>query len=180
MINTFDTIPLAFTYDWGMITDIGRRNISRMCAKLGVEHILISDDIRKKRANIKKNVLAWLSKPHIGMVPLFMAGDKHFFWHANKLKKEYSLNLDIWCFNPFEISTFKDDLSGIKMWDITKDYMTQTHEANTFKKIHKRFDNRDQHDSQEALLLILDTLHEELKNKDNQSIISNLFQGIST
>jgi hypothetical protein len=135
MINTFDTIPLAFTYDWGMITDLGRRNISRMCAKLGVEHILIAADIRKKRANIKKNVLAWLSKPNIGIVPLFMAGDKHFFWYANKLKKEYSLDLDIWCFNPFEITTFKDDLSGIKMWDISKDYMSQTHEVRTSKKI---------------------------------------------
>jgi len=50
----------------------------------------------------------------------------------------------------------------------------------TFKNIHKRFDNNDQHDSQEALLLILDTIHEELKNKNNQSIISKLFQGIST
>lgn len=51
---------------------------------------------------------------------------------------------------------------------------------NAFKKIHKRFNNNDQHDSQEALLLILDTLHEELKNKDNVSIISKLFQGIYT
>ncbi len=23
--------PIAYTYDWGMVTDLGRRNISRMC-----------------------------------------------------------------------------------------------------------------------------------------------------
>ncbi len=40
--------PLAFSYDWGMITDLARRNQARLCAKLGVEHILISADIRKK------------------------------------------------------------------------------------------------------------------------------------
>ena len=48
--------PVAYTYDWGMITDLARRNISRMTAQLGVEHILISADIRKKRKNIQKNV----------------------------------------------------------------------------------------------------------------------------
>ena len=29
--------PITYTYDWGMVTDLGRRNISRMCAELGVE-----------------------------------------------------------------------------------------------------------------------------------------------
>ena len=29
--------PLAYTYDWGMVTDLGRRNICRMCSSLGVE-----------------------------------------------------------------------------------------------------------------------------------------------
>ena len=41
--------PLAFSYDWGMLTDLGRRNQSRVCGKLGIEHIIISADIRKKK-----------------------------------------------------------------------------------------------------------------------------------
>lgn len=49
---------------------------------------------------------------------------------------------------------------------------------NAFKSIHTRFNNTEQHDSQEALLLILDTFHEELKDNSNLSIISELFQGI--
>lgn len=48
---------------------------------------------------------------------------------------------------------------------------------NTFKKIFKHFDNQEQHDSQEALLLILDRLHEELKDNKNNSIIKELFEG---
>ena len=37
--------PIAYSYDWGMLTDLGRRNQSRLCAKLGIEHILISANI---------------------------------------------------------------------------------------------------------------------------------------
>ena len=47
--------PLAYTYDWGMVTDLGRRNISKMCAQLGIENIIVADNISKKRSNIRKN-----------------------------------------------------------------------------------------------------------------------------
>ena len=70
--------PVAYTYDWGMVTDLARRNISRMCAELGVENIIVADDIEKKRRNIKKNLTAWLKSPHLGMVSILTAGDKHF------------------------------------------------------------------------------------------------------
>ena len=39
---------VAYTYDWGMVTDLGRRNISRMCAALGVENIIVAANIEKK------------------------------------------------------------------------------------------------------------------------------------
>ena len=38
---------VAYTYDWGMVTDLGRRNISRMCAALGVENIIVAANIEK-------------------------------------------------------------------------------------------------------------------------------------
>lgn len=34
--------PIAFTYDWGMVTDLGRRNIARVCGKLRVENIIVA------------------------------------------------------------------------------------------------------------------------------------------
>ena len=79
--------PLVYSYDWGMITDLARRNQARMCGKLGVEHILVSADIRHKRKNIHKNVSAWLKSPHLGTIPLFMAGDKQYFYFARKAEK---------------------------------------------------------------------------------------------
>lgn len=105
--------PLAYSYDWGMLTDLSRRNQARMCGKLGVEHILISADIRKKRANIRKNVLAWLKRPSPGTVPLFMAGDKQYFYFANLLMKQNNIALSILGENMLETTNFKSGFCGI-------------------------------------------------------------------
>ena len=107
--------PLAYSYDWGMITDLGRRNQARMTGQLGVEHILVSADIQKKRAYIKKNVMAWLRKPEIGMVPLFMAGDKQYFYYLNKLRKETGIDLVIYSGNSLENTYFKHGFANVHL-----------------------------------------------------------------
>ena len=118
--NVLKMTPLAYTYDWGMVTDLARRNISRMCGKLGVEHILISADIPHKRENVRTNIEAWLHKPELGMIPLFMAGDKQFLYYAHKLMKEYNINLAVWCMNSFEVSHFKEGFCGVNKMDLLK------------------------------------------------------------
>lgn len=105
--------PITFTYDWGMVTDLARRNIARMCGKLGIENILVSADIEKKRRNIHLNVSAWLKRPELGMIPLFMAGDKHFFVHVNNIRRQTGIDLDIWMENKLENTDFKSGFSGI-------------------------------------------------------------------
>jgi asparagine synthetase B (glutamine-hydrolysing) len=109
-----DMNPVAYTYDWGMVTDLARRNISRLTAKLGVEHILVSADIKKKRRYIGKNVNAWLKRPRLGTVPLFMAGDKQFFYYANMLKKQTGIQLLLFGMNPLEQGDFKVGFTGIR------------------------------------------------------------------
>jgi asparagine synthetase B (glutamine-hydrolysing) len=105
--------PLAFSYDWGMLTDLGRRNQSRMCGALGVEHMLVSADIRKKRENIRKNVTAWLKRPNLGTIPLFMAGDKQYFYHTSKLMTQNNLGLSVMGENMLETTRFKTGFCGI-------------------------------------------------------------------
>lgn len=105
--NVLKLDPLAFSYDWGMITDLGRRNQARMTGQLGAEHILLSADIQRKRKYIRQNILAWLKKPDIGMVPLFMAGDKHYFYYLNRLRKQTGIDLVIYADNALEKSDFK-------------------------------------------------------------------------
>ena len=99
--------PVTYTYDWGMVTDLGRRNISRMCSKLGVENIIIAADISKKRRNIRMNLQAWLKSPHLGMMAMLTAGDKHFFRHVETVKKQTGINLNLWGINPLEVTHFK-------------------------------------------------------------------------
>ncbi len=105
--------PITYTYDWGMITDLGRRNISRMSSILNVENIIVAADLIKKRRNITKNFTAWLKSPHLGMVSILTAGDKHFFRHIETVKKQTGINLNIWSVNPLEVTYFKSGFLGI-------------------------------------------------------------------
>ena len=111
--NVLKLNPIAFTYDWGMVTDLARRNIARVCGKLGVENILVSADISWKRENIRRNIVAWLKNPHLGMVPLFMAGDKFFYYYADQVKKQTGIRLNIWGINPLENTDFKVGFLGV-------------------------------------------------------------------
>jgi glutamine---fructose-6-phosphate transaminase (isomerizing) len=106
--------PITYTYDWGMVTDLGRRNISRMCSALGVENIIVAADISKKRRNIAMNLKAWLKSPHLGMVSILTAGDKHFFQHVRTVKEQTGILLDLWGINPLEVTHFKAGFLGVK------------------------------------------------------------------
>ncbi len=112
--NELGLNPITFTYDWGMVTDLARRNIARICGKLGVENIIVAANIKWKRRNIKQNILAWLKNPELGMIPLFMAGDKYFFYYAHKIKKQLGINLELWGVNRLENTDFKTGFSGLK------------------------------------------------------------------
>ena len=105
--------PITYTYDWGMVTDLGRRNISRMSAALGVENIIVADDIALKRRNIAMNFKAWLKSPHLGMVSILTAGDKHFFRHVESVKKQTGISLNLWGVNPLEVTHFKAGFLGV-------------------------------------------------------------------
>lgn len=110
--------PIAFTYDWGMISDLGRRNQARVLGKLGVEQILVSANITKKRKDIRENILAWIKNPDLGMVPLFMQGDKQCEYHADQVMRKYKIPLMIYCRgNELEKEEFKSGLCGIKEAD---------------------------------------------------------------
>ena len=106
--------PVTYTYDWGMVTDLGRRNISKMCAELGVENIIVAADISLKRKNIRMNLEAWLKSPNLGMMAMLTAGDKHFFRYVEEIKKQTGLSLNLWGINPLEVTHFKSGFLGIK------------------------------------------------------------------
>lgn len=106
--------PVAYTYDWGMVTDLARRNQARLCGKLGVEHIIVSADIKRKREYVRMNVQAWLKKPELGMIPLFMAGDKQFFKYAYEVMEQTGARVIIFSTNErYEMGQFKEGFCGV-------------------------------------------------------------------
>lgn len=113
IIHELGLRPVTYTYDWGMVTDLGRRNISRMSAKLGVENIIVAADITKKREYIRRNLNAWLKSPHLGMLSVLTAGDKHFFRHVETIKKQTGIGLNLWGINPLEVTHFKSGFLGV-------------------------------------------------------------------
>lgn len=113
IVNELDLKPITYTYDWGMVTDLGRRNISRMCSELGVENIIVADDISKKRRNIAMNLKAWLKAPDLGMMSILTAGDKHFFRHVETVKRQTGISLNLWGVNPLEVTHFKAGFLGV-------------------------------------------------------------------
>ncbi|HET7817874.1 MAG TPA: glucosamine 6-phosphate synthetase, partial [Bacteroidia bacterium] len=114
IVNELNLRPVTYTYDWGMVTDLGRRNISRMCSELGVENIIIAADISLKRKNIRMNLEAWLRAPNLGMMALLTAGDKHFFRYVEDVKRQTNVQLNLWGVNPLEVTHFKTGFLGIK------------------------------------------------------------------
>lgn len=113
IVNELKLKPITYTYDWGMVTDLATRNISLMCSRLGVENIVVSADIAKKRKNIKMNLTAWLKNPQLGMLNLLTAGDKHFFKYVETIKKETGVALNLWSINPLEVTHFKTGFLGL-------------------------------------------------------------------
>ncbi|MDF1519314.1 MAG: hypothetical protein P1P73_02400 [Brevefilum sp.] len=105
---------VAFTYDWGVATDMAHRNQKRLCETLGVEQIVIKADLDQKKANIKANLQAWLKKPDLGTIPLLTSVGQQFFYHANQVGKKLGRDMIVLCATPFEHTYFKAGFSGIK------------------------------------------------------------------
>lgn len=125
--------PIAYTYDWGMVTDLARRNQAKVTGKLGIEHIIRSANLHAKRQYIRKNIYAWLKKPELGMVPLFMAGDKMFYYYGRQLRKETGIKLTVFaCGHQLEQMEFKIGFCGIDQPLVNNQRM---YSYNTWSKI---------------------------------------------
>jgi glutamine---fructose-6-phosphate transaminase (isomerizing) len=105
--------PITYTYDWGLVTDLARRNIARVCGKLGVENIIVAADLHAKRRNVRLNIEAWLRNPKLGMIPIFMAGDKSFHQYLIKLQKQTGIDFNLWGENYLENTDFKTGFNKV-------------------------------------------------------------------
>ena len=104
--------PIAYTYDWGMVTTAARENMAKMCGILNVEHILVSPDIQKNRLRVKHALKGWLKKPDIATVPILMAGDKPYFRFAKIVSEERGSLPAVMADHHLETTGFKSMLAG--------------------------------------------------------------------
>jgi hypothetical protein len=70
-------------------------------------------------------------KPELGMIPLFMAGDKHFFKYASKLRLERNTALTVFSMNWYEQTGFKTGFAGVR----DESVHTKTHGISNFNKL---------------------------------------------
>src|SRR5438128_2400904 len=71
-----------------------------------------------KREHIRKNVLAWLKRPHLGMIPLFMAGDKQYYYYLKKVREQLGVGLAVLGENMLERTDFKTGFAHVApYWD---------------------------------------------------------------
>lgn len=106
--------PVAYTYDWGMVTTAARENMARFCGDLGVEHVLVSADIEANRQKIGRALRAWLPSPDLGTLPILMAGDKPYFRFATKVSEEFGKIPIVMADHILETTGFKSALAGAK------------------------------------------------------------------
>ena len=97
-----------------MVTTAARENMARLCGALGVEHILVSPNIRKNRIRIRRALTAWLKHPRLGTLPILMAGDKPYFRWAGTIAKERGGLPAVMADHPLETTGFKSMLAGAR------------------------------------------------------------------
>jgi len=114
LVKEHDMKVMAVTYDWGLMTPEAHRNWGRMKRKLGVEHIVIQPNIDRTLGHVKKNLLAWARRPHIGMWPILTLADKQAEYYINRVAKKYEIPLIVnGGFSGFERTIFKYGVFGI-------------------------------------------------------------------
>jgi hypothetical protein len=104
----------ACTYDWGFITTAARENMSRICGKLGIEHILVSPNLRRTRSLAATALNAWLKIGDPSLIPALMAGDKPQLSSSMLVSKELGHLPIIQGDHALESTHFKSALAGAK------------------------------------------------------------------
>ena len=68
--------PLCLTVDGGLITEYAYLNMERAKKILDVEHVIIKAEPEKVLKHVSQNIMAWIKRPSLAMIPLFTIGDK--------------------------------------------------------------------------------------------------------
>jgi len=114
LVKKYKLRVLAITLDGGLITKAGYKNMEWAKGILGVDHIIIKLDSVNILRHVGQNIKAWLKKPSLLMIPIFMSADKTFGFQLSKIGKKYNIPLLIMGGNTgVENTSFKMGYLGI-------------------------------------------------------------------
>jgi glucosamine--fructose-6-phosphate aminotransferase (isomerizing) len=107
---------VAFTYDWPLVNQMARNNVSRLVSHFSVEHVVRAPDTQKHLKYIRRIVLAIEKKPDARAIPLLLAPDKYFFYEAQRLGEKYLDSSIVFCSgNELEFTDFKSRILGTNL-----------------------------------------------------------------
>ena len=113
LVNVNKLRVLACTFKCGIQSELGERNAERMCKILGVDHVIYPYKIDKNLRMIKRNFRAWIKKPSVAMIPIFMLADKTMEYHMRKVAKKNGISLIIDGESRIEDTLFKSGFLGV-------------------------------------------------------------------
>jgi glucosamine--fructose-6-phosphate aminotransferase (isomerizing) len=113
IVRKFGMRALAMTYDNGLLSHVAQENMQRATSILDVPHLVISANKEQVRDDLRRNFLAWLAKPALGMIPLFMVSGKLAERRAAQLSKKRRIPLIIDGTAEIERTAFKTAFLGV-------------------------------------------------------------------
>jgi hypothetical protein len=125
VVKDYQMRVLAVNYRNPFVDPIAEQNISKMVEALGVK--LIQFQLKKglHERFVRNNLLTWLRKPDPALVPVICVGCKIIWPKILGIAKKYNVRCIINGGNPYEYSSFKKDLLGVKAdADLTQAYLT--------------------------------------------------------
>lgn len=118
MVKKYNMRVIALSVDVGFQTQEGIRNLKRMTEILNVEHLILKHDIKTADENRRKNFHAWLKRPSVAMIPIFMMADKTMYLKVDRYARENEIPLVVHGSTEIEKTQFKSGFLGVLPTDL--------------------------------------------------------------
>ncbi|NLI98085.1 ATPase [bacterium] len=104
---------LAFNYKNPFTHPVATENIQRVKKQLGVDLIQFDLPSDWHRRSMRHNLVSWLKKPSLAMVPMMCVACKVMWKPVLKIAKDNGIRMAFSGSNPYELNKFKRVLLGI-------------------------------------------------------------------
>jgi len=105
---------LAVNYENPFTDPQAKKNIVNAVSTLGIKLIQFSFKNYRHEKILRNNILTWFKNPSAAMVPVICIGCKIIWPRILKIAKEHGVKLIVNGGNPYEYTSFKKELLGVR------------------------------------------------------------------